>query len=161
KLAERAQRLGEHLRNRLESLRERQPLVGDVRGLGAMMAIELVKDRETRAPATEETGKAVNLARSRGLLILPTGTYGNVLGFRVERRRRLVEDEDLAVAHERARERDLLPLPARQLVPLFEPPAEHGVELLRQLLDQRTRTAVVYRPLDARAIVERRHPADA
>jgi 4-aminobutyrate aminotransferase / (S)-3-amino-2-methylpropionate transaminase / 5-aminovalerate transaminase len=83
KLAERAARLGEHLRARLESLRERQPLIGDVRGLGAMMAIELVKDRTTRAPATEETGKLVNLARSRGLLILPTGTYANVLRFLV------------------------------------------------------------------------------
>ena len=98
KLAERAQRLGEHLRNRLESLRERQPLVGDVRGLGAMMAIELVKNRETRAPATEETGKAVNLARSRGLLILPTGTYGNVLRFLVPLTVELAQvDEGLAV----------------------------------------------------------------
>ena len=98
KLAERAQRLGEHLRNRLESLRERQPLVGDVRGLGAMMAIELVKNRETRAPATEETGKAVNLARSRGLLILPTGTYGNVLRFLVPLTVELTQvDEGLAV----------------------------------------------------------------
>src|SRR5207244_13352934 len=79
KLADRAARLGERLRARLEALREREPLIGDVRGLGAMLAIELVKDRATRAPATEETGKAVNLARSRGLLMLPTGTYGNVL----------------------------------------------------------------------------------
>jgi 4-aminobutyrate aminotransferase/(S)-3-amino-2-methylpropionate transaminase len=79
KLAEKAQRLGEHLRARLEQLREKEPLVGDVRGLGAMLAIELVTDRTTRAPATEATGKAVQLARSRGLLMLPTGTYGNVL----------------------------------------------------------------------------------
>src|SRR5438067_4745575 len=83
KLAERAQRLGEHLRAKLESMRERQPLIGDVRGLGAMMAIELVKDRASRAPATEETGKAVITARSRGLLMLPTGTWGNVIRFLV------------------------------------------------------------------------------
>jgi len=83
KLAERARRLGEYLRARLEKLREAEPLVGDVRGLGAMLAIELVKDRATRAPATDETGRAVALARSRGLLMLPTGTYGNVLRFLV------------------------------------------------------------------------------
>ena len=83
KLAERAQRLGEHLRARLEQLQQREPLVGDVRGLGAMLAIELVTDRATRAPATEETGRAVQIARSRGLLMLPTGTYANVLRFLV------------------------------------------------------------------------------
>ncbi|MCA1828983.1 MAG: 4-aminobutyrate--2-oxoglutarate transaminase [Myxococcales bacterium] len=98
KLAERAQRLGEHLRSRLEGLKERQPLVGDVRGLGAMMAIELVKDRATRTPATEETGKVVNLARSRGLLILPTGTYANVLRFLVPLTVEVAQvDEALAV----------------------------------------------------------------
>jgi 4-aminobutyrate aminotransferase/(S)-3-amino-2-methylpropionate transaminase len=79
KLAEKSAELGRVLRARLEAMREREPLIGDVRGLGAMMAIELVKDRATRTPATEETGKAVNLARSRGLLLLPTGTYGNVI----------------------------------------------------------------------------------
>src|SRR5260221_2039630 len=83
KLAERAARLGEHLRARLESLRDRQSLVGDVRGLGAMLAIELVKDRATRAPATDETARAGTIARSRGLLILPTGTKRNVLRFLV------------------------------------------------------------------------------
>jgi len=98
KLAERAQRLGEHLRAKLEALQQRQPLVGDVRGLGAMMAIELVKDRTTRAPATEETGRIVNLARSRGLLILPTGTYANVLRFLVPLTVELAQvDEALAV----------------------------------------------------------------
>ncbi|HUJ27780.1 MAG TPA: 4-aminobutyrate--2-oxoglutarate transaminase [Myxococcales bacterium] len=83
KLAEKAQRLGEHLRRRLEQLQQREPLVGDVRGLGAMMAVELVTDRATRAPATDATARTVQLARSRGLLMLPTGTYGNVLRFLV------------------------------------------------------------------------------
>ena len=82
-LADRGARLGEHLRARLEALRDREPLIGDVRGLGAMMAIELVRDRVTREPAAEETGRAVALARSRGLLMLPTGTFGNVLRFLV------------------------------------------------------------------------------
>ena len=98
KLAERAQRLGEHLKAKLEAMRERQQLVGDVRGLGAMMAIELVKDRATRAPATEETGKAVTLARSRGLLLLPTGTYANVIRILVPLTVELAQvDEALAV----------------------------------------------------------------
>jgi 4-aminobutyrate aminotransferase/(S)-3-amino-2-methylpropionate transaminase len=97
-LAGRARQVGEHLRAKLEAMRDRQPLIGDVRGLGAMLAIELVKDRETRAPATEETARIVALARGRGLLILPTGTYGNVLRFLVPLTVELEQlDEALAV----------------------------------------------------------------
>lgn len=98
KLAERAAKLGEHMRGKLEQMQQRQKLVGDVRGVGAMMAVELVKDRGTRAPATEETGKAVTLARSRGLLLLPTGTYANVIRILVPLTVELAQvDEALAV----------------------------------------------------------------
>jgi 4-aminobutyrate aminotransferase / (S)-3-amino-2-methylpropionate transaminase / 5-aminovalerate transaminase len=82
-LSEKAAQLGRQLRGQLEALREKRAIVGDVRGLGAMLAIELVQDRATRAPATEETARAVQNARSRGLLLLPTGTYGNVIRFLV------------------------------------------------------------------------------
>jgi 4-aminobutyrate aminotransferase/(S)-3-amino-2-methylpropionate transaminase len=81
KLVERARMLGDRLRARLVAMAEKNRLIGDVRGLGAMLAIELVKDRATRAPATEETAVTVQKARERGLLVLPTGTHGNVIRF--------------------------------------------------------------------------------
>jgi 4-aminobutyrate aminotransferase/(S)-3-amino-2-methylpropionate transaminase len=81
KLVERARMLGDRLRARLVAMAEKNKLIGDVRGLGAMLAIELVKDRATRAPATEETAVTVQKARERGLLALPTGTHGNVIRF--------------------------------------------------------------------------------
>jgi 4-aminobutyrate aminotransferase/(S)-3-amino-2-methylpropionate transaminase len=81
RLVEKAEALGRHLTESLRAIEARVSLVGDVRGLGAMMAIELVRDRATREPATEETARCVALARERGLLLLSTGTYGNVLRF--------------------------------------------------------------------------------
>jgi 4-aminobutyrate aminotransferase / (S)-3-amino-2-methylpropionate transaminase / 5-aminovalerate transaminase len=81
KLAERAAHLGRKLEDRLRRSAERFPLIGDVRGLGAMQAIELVLDRSTREPAKEKTTQIVQHARERGLLLLPTGTFGNVIRF--------------------------------------------------------------------------------
>lgn len=80
-LAARATALGERLQGRLRAMQAAIPLVGDVRGIGAMVAIELVRDRATREPATEETARVVGAARDRGLLLLPTGTWGNVIRF--------------------------------------------------------------------------------
>jgi 4-aminobutyrate aminotransferase-like enzyme len=57
------------------------PAIGDVRGLGAMLAIELVRDRATREPAPEATQAVITAARNRGLLLLPAGAYGNVIRF--------------------------------------------------------------------------------
>ena len=57
------------------------PLIGEVRGLGVMLAIELVRDRSTKEPAATETAAIVAEARARGLLLLPAGTYGNVIRF--------------------------------------------------------------------------------
>ena len=57
----------------------RTPLVGEVRGLGPMLALELVRDRETQTPADRETQEIIAAARARGLLLLSAGTYGNVL----------------------------------------------------------------------------------
>jgi 4-aminobutyrate aminotransferase/(S)-3-amino-2-methylpropionate transaminase len=54
-------------------------LVGDVRRLGAMAAIELVRDRASREPAKEETDRIVRLACERGVILMPAGTYGNVI----------------------------------------------------------------------------------
>ena len=51
----RAERIGDMMRETIEGVEGRHPLIGDVRGLGSMMLIELVKDRETKQPAPDET----------------------------------------------------------------------------------------------------------
>ena len=75
----RAAALGERLRERLEALAGDSPLVGDVRGLGPMLALELVADPDSRAPATDQAAAVVAAARERGLLLLSCGLYGNVI----------------------------------------------------------------------------------
>ncbi|MBU1158158.1 MAG: aminotransferase class III-fold pyridoxal phosphate-dependent enzyme [Candidatus Thermoplasmatota archaeon] len=68
-----------YMTRRLLELQKRFPIIGDVRGMGAMMAVELVDDAKTKAPAAKET-KAVKVAAlQRGLLLLTCGTYDNVI----------------------------------------------------------------------------------
>ena len=64
---------------RLEELAQKYPLIGDVRGMGMMQALELVKDRQTKEPAPEATNQVLERARENGLLIGKGGLYGNVL----------------------------------------------------------------------------------
>jgi 4-aminobutyrate aminotransferase-like enzyme len=78
-LLENARIVGEHLRNRLEELRDRHTVIGDVRGLGLMQALELVRDRRSKQPAAEETARLMELARQDGLILGKGGLYGNVL----------------------------------------------------------------------------------
>jgi 4-aminobutyrate aminotransferase/(S)-3-amino-2-methylpropionate transaminase len=78
-LAERGRKLGETLHARFTGWAERFPEIGDVRGLGAMVAMELVKDRKTKEPAKDLAGKVIVEALRRGLLLLSAGTYGNVI----------------------------------------------------------------------------------
>ena len=80
-LCARAEEVGSALRERLDALAARQGLeaIGDVRGLGAMVAFELVTDRTTRAPDAALTQAIVAEAEARGLIILPCGTHGNVV----------------------------------------------------------------------------------
>jgi 4-aminobutyrate aminotransferase/(S)-3-amino-2-methylpropionate transaminase len=75
----RAERLGERLRSRLLALAQRVPAIGDVRGLGAMLALELVADRTTKQPAKELATRLQAEALRRGLLLLTAGTFGNVI----------------------------------------------------------------------------------
>jgi 4-aminobutyrate aminotransferase/(S)-3-amino-2-methylpropionate transaminase len=77
----RAAAIGARVRDRMTRLADRTPLIGDVRGMGAMIAIELVRDRATREPAAAETQAVIAAARNRGLLLLQAGTYGNVIRF--------------------------------------------------------------------------------
>ncbi|HEY8480902.1 MAG TPA: 4-aminobutyrate--2-oxoglutarate transaminase [Spirillospora sp.] len=80
KLTQRARRIGEVMLPRLRSLAERHPAVGDVRGRGAMLAIELVRPG-TKDPDPELTARVARRCHERGLLVLTAGTYGNVLRF--------------------------------------------------------------------------------
>ncbi|MGH3129658.1 MAG: 4-aminobutyrate--2-oxoglutarate transaminase [Gaiellaceae bacterium] len=78
-LVERAAEVGESIRARMLSWEERFPAIGDVRGLGAMLAIELVRDRATKEPAPELAAKVIQAARERGLLLLKSGIYSNCI----------------------------------------------------------------------------------
>jgi 4-aminobutyrate aminotransferase / (S)-3-amino-2-methylpropionate transaminase / 5-aminovalerate transaminase len=78
-LVERAAQIGETIRERMESWRERWDAIGDVRGLGAMLAIELVRDRATKEPAPELASAIVEAAAARGLLLLKSGIYSNCI----------------------------------------------------------------------------------
>src|SRR6476661_4288678 len=76
-LVERASAIGETIRARMESWQARWAQIGDVRGVGAMLAIELVS--EGKAPATELASRIVTEALNRGLLLLKAGVYGNCI----------------------------------------------------------------------------------
>jgi 4-aminobutyrate aminotransferase / (S)-3-amino-2-methylpropionate transaminase / 5-aminovalerate transaminase len=88
----RARELGERIREALEGVASRVGAVGEVRGLGPMLALELVEDRETKAPAGGLAGATVAAARERGLLLLSCGLYGNVIRILVPL---VIGDEDL------------------------------------------------------------------
>jgi len=75
----RAAELGDRMRGRLEAIAQRMPHIGEVRGLGPMLGVELVIDRDSKTPAPEIAKEAVDAAFERGLLLLSCGTYGNVL----------------------------------------------------------------------------------
>ena len=74
-----AKAVGGHLKERLFELQERHELIGEVRGLGLMLGVELVRDRQTKEPATAETARLLELAKERGLLLGKGGLPGNVL----------------------------------------------------------------------------------
>jgi 4-aminobutyrate aminotransferase/(S)-3-amino-2-methylpropionate transaminase len=78
-LAGRAVAVGEKLRRGLLDIQEKYPIIGDVRGLGAMVAVELVKDRETKTPAPQETRMVLETCYKNGLILLGAGADHNVL----------------------------------------------------------------------------------
>lgn len=80
-LVERARSLGERLRMGLHAIQGRFEAVGDVRGLGAMLAVELVSDRAARTPDAALTGRVLDAARRRGLLVIRCGVHKNVVRF--------------------------------------------------------------------------------
>jgi 4-aminobutyrate aminotransferase/(S)-3-amino-2-methylpropionate transaminase len=78
-LVERAGRIGETMRGRMTAWQERFPLIGDARGLGAMLAIELVRDPESKEPAPELASRVTEEAARRGLLLLRAGVHSNCI----------------------------------------------------------------------------------
>src|SRR5438477_1979285 len=78
-LVDRAAQLGETIRERMQAWQQRWPAIGDVRGLGAMLAIELVHDAATKDPAPELATRVVETAAERGLLLLKSGIYSNCI----------------------------------------------------------------------------------
>jgi 4-aminobutyrate aminotransferase/(S)-3-amino-2-methylpropionate transaminase len=78
-LLDRAAQLGEKVRAHLDALQRKHELVGDVRGKGPMLAMELVRDRERKTPAAEETKRLVKLCYEKGLVLVSCGHFGNVI----------------------------------------------------------------------------------
>ena len=78
-LLERARALGETLRARLDKMKENYEIVGDVRGIGPMLAMELVEDRETKKPATNAAVALTRFCLERGVVILKCGPHSNVI----------------------------------------------------------------------------------
>lgn len=80
-LAERSCEIGEKVMARYKELMEKYPVIGDVRGLGGMIGIEFVKNKETKEPAPELTAEVIQACAERGLLVEGAGTYNNVIRF--------------------------------------------------------------------------------
>jgi 4-aminobutyrate aminotransferase/(S)-3-amino-2-methylpropionate transaminase len=78
-LSARANELGNSFQRRARDWQRRWPMIGDVRGLGAMQAMELVQSADTRLPAPEETKQIMQYCYEHGLIILSTGSYSNVI----------------------------------------------------------------------------------
>jgi 4-aminobutyrate aminotransferase/(S)-3-amino-2-methylpropionate transaminase len=78
-LVERANVIGGVMRERMRGWQERWPAIGDVRGLGAMLAIELVADPVTKEPAPEAASRVIEEAIQRGLLLIKSGVSGNCI----------------------------------------------------------------------------------
>ncbi|CAN5202034.1 4-aminobutyrate--2-oxoglutarate transaminase [soil metagenome] len=78
-LLERARRIGDIARSRLQEMAARFPIVGDVRGRGAMVAMELVEDPDTKAPAKGAAGLLIEECYRQGVIVLKAGTHDNVV----------------------------------------------------------------------------------
>ena len=79
RLMDNAEVVGNYFHLGLEQLKEKHKLIGDVRGMGLMQGLELVKDRDTKEPASQETNQVLEEARRRGLIIGKGGLWGSVI----------------------------------------------------------------------------------
>jgi 4-aminobutyrate aminotransferase/(S)-3-amino-2-methylpropionate transaminase len=80
-LADRSLEIGEKVTARYKQWKDKYNCIGDVRGLGGMIGLELVKDQESKEPAAKLTADLIQECAKRGLLIENAGTYGNVIRF--------------------------------------------------------------------------------
>lgn len=80
-LLDEVKKLGETLMGRLKEMQEKYELIGDVRGMGLMVAVEFVKDRRTKEPAKDERNKILRECLRNGLVVIGAGAYGNVIRF--------------------------------------------------------------------------------
>jgi 4-aminobutyrate aminotransferase/(S)-3-amino-2-methylpropionate transaminase len=78
-LLERSRQLGDILQKRFAELADRHEIIGEVRGKGPMLALELVNDRHTKEPATDAAKKLTQICYDKGLVILSCGNFGNVI----------------------------------------------------------------------------------
>lgn len=78
-LLKRAETLGQKILERFAEFQQKYEVIGDVRGKGPMLAMELVRDRETKAPAKEEADQLVKRCYEKGLVLLSCGNFGNVI----------------------------------------------------------------------------------
>jgi 4-aminobutyrate aminotransferase/(S)-3-amino-2-methylpropionate transaminase len=78
-LLQRAETLGQKVLARFQELQKNHELIGEVRGKGPMLAMELVRDRGTKAPAKEEADKLLKFCFDKGLVLLSCGNFGNVI----------------------------------------------------------------------------------
>jgi 4-aminobutyrate aminotransferase/(S)-3-amino-2-methylpropionate transaminase len=78
-LLARSEAIGARIELRAREWAGRHSIVGDIRRLGGMVGLELVRDRATREPAKDETNEIVRRACERGVILMPAGTYGNVI----------------------------------------------------------------------------------
>ena len=78
-LITRSKQLGNKIRDRMNDLANRYAIIGDVRGRGSMIGVELVRDRDTKQPASKTALRVVRSLLERGYIVLPSGVFGNVL----------------------------------------------------------------------------------
>ncbi len=91
-LCARGAEIGDRIRARLEALKEQTDLIGDVRGLGAMIALEFSHDRDPSRPNGEAVTAVTAACRDKGVLVLPAGPYGNIIRILCPL---VISDEDL------------------------------------------------------------------
>jgi 4-aminobutyrate aminotransferase/(S)-3-amino-2-methylpropionate transaminase len=78
-LLRRAEGIGKKVLGKFKEFQEKYQVIGDVRGLGPMVGMELVMDRKTKEPATALTKRLINLCREKGLLMISAGTHSNII----------------------------------------------------------------------------------
>jgi len=79
KIIPKVEKINKYMTRRLKEMQKKYPIIGEVRGMGAMMAIELVKDPNTKEPCTDEIKKVKDYALKNGMILLSCGTFGNII----------------------------------------------------------------------------------